>query len=42
MISWIGLTNRRPTSQAEEVAVVEVEEEEEEDTSEGVMPIFIM
>lgn len=41
MISWIGLTNRRPTSQAEEVAVVEVEEEEE-DTSEGVMPIFIM
>lgn len=41
MISWIGLTNRRPTSQAEEVAVVE-EEEDEEDTAEGVMPIFNM
>lgn len=39
MISWIGLTYRRPTSQAEEE---DEEEEEKEDTSEGVMPIFIM
>ncbi len=39
MISRIGLTKRRPTSQAEEE---EVEEVEEEDITEGVMPMFVM